>query len=30
LPSGQYLIPKNKFAAWLAEKGVTLPLNSGN
>jgi Helix-turn-helix domain len=30
LPSGQYLIQKNKFAAWLEEKGVQLPLNSGN
>ena len=30
LPSGQYLIEKDKFAAWLEEKGVTLPLNSGD
>jgi excisionase family DNA binding protein len=22
LPSGQYLIPRDKFAAWLEEKGV--------
>jgi excisionase family DNA binding protein len=27
LPSGQYLIQKDKFAAWLEEKGVKLPLN---
>jgi excisionase family DNA binding protein len=26
LPSGQYLIPRDKFAAWLEEKGVQLPL----
>ena len=30
LPSGHYLIPKEKFAAWLEEKGVQLPLNPGN
>jgi len=30
LPSGQYLIQKDKFAAWLEEKGVQLPLNSGS
>ena len=30
LPSGQYLIQKDKFAAWLEEKGVRLPLKSGN
>ena len=30
LPSGQYLIPRDEFAAWLEKKGVRLPLNSGN
>jgi excisionase family DNA binding protein len=30
LPSGQYLIQRDRFAAWLEEKGVTLPLNSGD
>jgi excisionase family DNA binding protein len=30
LPSGQYLIAKDKFATWLEEKGVQLPLKSGN
>jgi len=30
LPSGQYVIEKDKFVVWLEEKGVTLPLNSGN
>jgi hypothetical protein len=30
LPSGQYLIEKNKFMVWLEEKGVTVPLNSGH
>ena len=28
LPSGQYLIEKDKFMVWLEGKGVTLPLNS--
>ena len=30
LPSGQYLIPRDKFTTWLEEKGVKLPLNPGN
>jgi len=30
LPSGHYLIRKDKFAAWLEEKGVQLPFSAGN
>jgi len=30
LPSGRYLIQKDRFVVWLEEKGVTLPLNTGH
>jgi excisionase family DNA binding protein len=30
LPSGQYLIRRDKFVLWLEEQGVQLPLNPGN
>jgi excisionase family DNA binding protein len=30
LPSGQYLIQKDGFVAWLEEKGVQLPSTFGN
>jgi len=30
LPSGQYLIQKDRFAAWLEEKGIQLPSTFGN
>jgi excisionase family DNA binding protein len=29
LPSGQYLIWRDKFVLWLEENGVQFPLNSG-